>query len=112
MHRLLEGEERAASITVSMLNCRKHSTNKAIDDGSNPTRAVRAAAFRVVRSGARDRVVAKALSMIEGKTPLSKSIVEASASVEKTQRTNTRSTKVSLLLSRIRARGHYAPEHL
>src|ERR1700751_107788 len=92
MHRLFEGEERAASIkvpaplprlrtqasnfslrrrsaaledmtTVSMLNCRKHSASTAVEDSFNPTSALRAAAFRPVRAGARERVVAKALFM-------------------------------------------------
>src|SRR5450755_988687 len=39
-----------------------------------------------------------------------KTIVNAVAVIEKTQRVNGRSTKVSLLISRRRERGHYAPE--
>src|SRR5579872_3957765 len=91
--RLFDGEERADSITtsapsprlrtqasnfslcrrsaalavmtmVSILNWRKHSESRAWDEGFNPTSAVRAADFRVVRIGASERVVAKALSMI------------------------------------------------
>ena len=47
-----------------------------------------------------------------GKTPLSKSIVAVFAMVGKTQRTNARSTKVSLLFRKARETGHYAAEHL
>src|SRR6266852_7006527 len=39
-----------------------------------------------------------------------KTIVNADALIEKTQRVNGRSTKVSLLFSRKRERGHYEPE--
>src|ERR1700728_2837541 len=94
MHRLLEGEERADSITasaplpklntqasnfslrrrsaaseemttVSMLNCRKHSASSAREGSFNPTSAVRAAALRTLGTGA--KVVAKALCIVEGR---------------------------------------------
>jgi len=52
--------------------------------------------------------VVKALSM-RGRLTF-KTIVEALAMVEKTQRVKARSTKVSLLLSRKRERGHYEPK--
>src|ERR1035437_5352316 len=133
MQRLFEGEDRAASITesapsprlstqasnfsffsrsaafavtttVSMPNWRKPSASSAREGSSKPTSAVRAAAFRV-RAGA--KVVVKALSIGEGKDSTFNTIVEAVAIVEKAQRVNGRSTKVSLLFSRMRERGHY-----
>src|ERR1700680_4414699 len=89
--RLFEGELRAASITasapspnprtqasnfslcrrsaasedmttVSILNCRKHSASRVLDDSFKPTSAVRAADLRTV--GARAKVVAKALCIV------------------------------------------------
>src|SRR6266700_1156486 len=113
MQRLFDGEERAASITasapcprlmthasnfsflrrsaafavtitVSIPNWRKPSDSNARAASSRPTSAVRAAAFRTIGAGEKD--VAKALSIGVEESPLSKSIVEAVARLEKTQR--------------------------
>src|SRR5208282_2720195 len=137
MQRLLEGEMRAASITpaelsikgstqasnfsllkrsaastvtivVSMANCRKHSDSRMQDCGSNPTRAARAAAFRVMGVGT--RAVAKALSIVEGKTPLSKIIVDAKLSGHNAPKGLDEQCRSSLLFPRPRESGHYAPK--
>src|SRR5260370_786206 len=122
MQRLFEGELRAASITasapsprastqasnfsffrrsaafevtitVSIPNWRKPSDRSARAGSFKPTSAVRATAFRL--GGAGTKFVAKALSM-RGRLTF-KTILEAIAMVEKTQRVKQRSTKVSLL---------------
>jgi hypothetical protein len=61
--------------------------------------------------GARAKLEAKAFSMSLGEF-FSKSILDADALLEKTQRTNARSTKVSLLFWKARDSGHYAAEVL
>src|ERR1700727_839811 len=109
MHRLFDGEFRAASMTrsapsakprtqasnfslvrrstalevtgtVSILNCRKHSAMRARVGSFNPTSAVLAAALR--GGGVGTRGATKALSIMKGRLNFLKSIVRSAGGLE------------------------------
>src|ERR1700733_5370009 len=71
----------AVTDTVSIPNCRKHSFRRERCGSLKPTKAARAVFLRGRANGARtaatDFSIVKALSIVRGKTPLSKSIVAA-----------------------------------
>src|SRR5215469_5442611 len=134
MQRLLEVEQRAASITASepsarastqasnfslrslsaapermatasIPNCLKHSESKTRGGSLSPTNAALAAAFRVTGKGA--RVVSKTLSISSGKSPLSNVIVRPTGRLAKFQRTKRTNSEGPFPNSVEREKGHY-----
>src|SRR5579863_4193815 len=92
-------------MTVSTLNCLKHSAMSAQVAGSMPTNAARAAVFRPM--GREAKVALKALSMIKGKTPLSKIIVERAPTPDNAPKGQPAKGNGSLLFQGLCERGHY-----